>query len=181
MSFIAKSLFVIWSCLSVVNAYATVVKFETTMGDFEVNLYDKHAPKTVANFLAYIEAERYKGVIIHRSISNFVVQGGGYVFDDTNTLVPIATFDAVVNEPVLSNVRGTLAMAKTPGLVNSASSQWFFNLANNSDAQKLDTNNGGFTVFGQVTGDGMEIIDAIAKLPTYATSFSTNLDRKSVV
>jgi len=76
----------------------------------------------------------------------------------------VESFGNVENEPVYSNVRGTIAMAKVAGNPNSATSQWFFNLKDNS--QNLDVQNGGFTVFGQVIGDGMDIVDNIAKLET---------------
>ncbi|MDA0706875.1 MAG: peptidylprolyl isomerase [Proteobacteria bacterium] len=99
--------------------------------------------------------------IIHRSQPGFVVQGGGYV---TN-FSAIPQNPAVVNEPVYSNVRGTIAMAKTAAGPSTATSQWFFNLANS--AANLDNQNGGFTVFGQVNSNGMATVDAIAAIPTY--------------
>jgi peptidyl-prolyl cis-trans isomerase A (cyclophilin A) len=77
----------------------------------------------------------------------------------------IPTFAFVINEPELANVRGTIAMAKLSNSPNSATSQWFFNLADNTG--NLDEQNGGFTVFGEVVGDGMEVVDAIAALPTF--------------
>lgn len=155
---------------------ATVVKFETNQGDFEVNLFDQQAPKTVENFLAYVESEAYVNTIIHRSVANFVVQGGGFVIDEEKLLDEVASLGPVVNEPGLSNVRGTIAMAKLGGNANSATNQWFFNLNNN--ASNLDNQNGGFTVFGQVIGDGMEVIDSIADLPRYSLSGLTDFPLK---
>ncbi|WOH36227.1 peptidylprolyl isomerase [Thalassotalea fonticola] len=146
---------------------ATIVLFETNMGDFEVNLLDNDTPKTVANFLKYVEAKGYSNAIVHRSMPGFITQGGGFTYNTETTAVEDAMlFASVVNEPVFSNVRGTIAMAKKGTDENSATNQWFFNGADN--AANLDNQNGGFTVFGVVTGDGMEIIDAINDLPTYS-------------
>lgn len=146
------------------TAQATIVQFETAFGNFEVNLYDQTTPQTVANFLTYINDGAYTNSIIHRSVPGFIIQGGGFTFNTwpTTSITPNA---AVVNEPVLSNVRGTIAMAKLGNDPNSATNQWFFNLANNS--ANLDFQNDGFTVFGEVTGDGMAIIDQIAALDRF--------------
>lgn len=147
------------------NAHATIVEFETTAGTFEVNLYDLGTPATVANFLSYVNNGAYNQSIIHRSSPGFVVQGGGFVTDANANISTIPQNPAVANEPVYSNVRGTIAMAKLPTGPNTATTQWFFSLANN--AANLDNQNGGFTVFGQVTGNGMAIVDAIATVPIY--------------
>lgn len=142
-------------------ASATTVQFQTVLGDFEVNLFDKTTPKTVENFLTYVKANAYANSFVHRSVSGFVLQGGGYKY--TNKIEAITQNAKVINEPVYSNVRGTIAMAKVGSDVNSATNQWFFNLSNNN-VSNLDKQNGGFTVFGQVTGNGMAIVDAIAAL-----------------
>ena len=101
------------------NADATIVRFETSSGDFDVNLFDEYTPETVENFLAYIEDGAYNETFIHRSVKGRVVQGGGFAYDpdysalDKITSTPhIDTFPPVVNESVLSNQRGTIAMAK---------------------------------------------------------------------
>ncbi len=148
------------------SADATVVLVKTNMGDFEVNLFDKSAPVTVTNFLSYVNAGSYNNTVFHRSVSNFVVQGGGFTYSGNNTspFVAVSQRAAITNEPKLSNVRGTVAMAKISGDVNSATNQWFVNLTDNS--ANLDLQNGGFAVFGQINAQGMEIIDNIAKLPT---------------
>lgn len=151
-------------------ASATIVQFETSLGNFEVNLYDQQTPETVANFLEYVGADAYQGTIIHRSVPGFIVQGGGFTFDTAWPVSAISSNAPVVNEPVFANVRGTVAMAKLGGNPNSATNQWFFNLTNNT--ANLDVQNGGFTVFGEVTGDGMLILDAIADLPRYDFSAS---------
>lgn len=155
--------FLILSLFITHSAQATTVQFVTSSGDFEVNLYDNKTPKTVANFLAYVEAGDYSNVIFHRSVSNFVIQGGGFVYSDTGEIINVNNRGTVVNEPIFSNVRGTIAMAKLATDPDSASNQWFFNLGNNSG--NLDSQNSGFTVFGEVNVDGMAIIDQIAALP----------------
>jgi peptidyl-prolyl cis-trans isomerase A (cyclophilin A) len=142
---------------------ATVVEFQTVLGNFEVNLYDNSTPQTVANFLDYVNNGAFTNSIIHRSVPGFVVQGGGFVYDLTIGTVP--ENPPVINEPVFANVRGTIAMAKLGGDPNSATSQWFFNLADNT--ANLDGQNGGFTAFGEVIGDGMDVVDAIAALPRF--------------
>ncbi len=144
---------------------ATVVRFETVLGDFEVNLYDNATPQTVSNFINYVENGNYSDSIFHRSVPGFIVQSGGFVTDMNAQISSIAANSPVSNEPIYSNVRGTIAMAKLPGDANSATNQWFFNLANN--AAILDDQNGGFTVFGEITGDGMAVLDALESLPTY--------------
>ena len=146
-------------------ASATTVQFQTVLGDINVELFDKTTPKTVENFLAYVKAEAYVNTIIHRSMVNFVVQGGGYQYTGKLPLVAITQNAKVINEPVYSNVRGTIAMAKVGSDANSATNQWFFNF--NDNAANLDKQNGGFTVFGQVTGNGMEIVDKIADLKRF--------------
>jgi peptidyl-prolyl cis-trans isomerase A (cyclophilin A) len=147
-------------------ADATIVEFQTVMGNFQVNLFDNATPATVTNFLNYVNNGAYSNSVFHRSVSNFVVQGGGFTYDQGPNMEGIPTNPAVVNEPEYSNVRGTISMAKFGGNPNSATNQWFFNLRNNS--ANLDAQNGGFTVFGQVVGNGMDVIDAIAALPVYA-------------
>ncbi len=155
---------------------ATIVQFETSFGNFEVNLYDETTPETVANFLEYVEDSagnsKYSKVVIHRSIEDFIIQGGGFTYNEGVSLnannLPldnIVANTAVTNEPVYSNVRGTIAMAKLSGDPNSATSQWFINLADNS--LNLDRQNGGFTVFGEVTGNGMDFIDQMVEVQTY--------------
>ncbi|WP_419148873.1 peptidylprolyl isomerase [Pseudoalteromonas 'SMAR'] len=144
-------------------ANATIVEFQTTHGSFQVNLFDESTPQTVDNFLQYVQQERYKESVIHRVIPEFVVQAGGFKYDGEIPLTPIETFDPVANEPKWSNVAGTIAMAKVEGRPDSATSQWFFNLVDNS--ANLDVSNGGFTVFGQIMGDGMAVLEAISEVP----------------
>lgn len=152
--------------LSSLSSFATTVRMHTSLGDIDVLLMDEAAPATVANFLDYVRAGAYANSFIHRSVPGFVIQGGGFRWNSaTNGVASVAANAPVVNEfsSTRSNLRGTIAMAKLGGDPNSATSQWFFNLADNS--ANLDNQNGGFTVFGQVIGNGMQVVDAIAALP----------------
>ena len=147
---------------------ATVVRVETSLGTFDVNLYDNATPVTVTNFLGYVDRLDYTNSIFHRSPPGFVLQGGGFNYNLALPLNTIPAISAIVNEPVFSNIRGTIAMAKT-NTPNSATNQWFINL--NDNIANLDLQNAGFTVFGEVVGTGMAIVDSISALPTY--DFST--------
>jgi cyclophilin family peptidyl-prolyl cis-trans isomerase len=143
---------------------ATIVEVQTTEGSFQINLFDNATPETVANFLNYVEQNAYDNVVFHRLELDFVLQSGGFTFDET--LDPIERMSPIVNEPVYSNVRGTIAMAKVPDQPNSATSQWFINLVDNNlidTTYNLDVQNGGFTVFGQIIGDGMDLIDQMSQ------------------
>jgi len=146
-------------------ANATIVRFETSLGSIDVNLYDETTPESVANFLDYITAGSYGNTLFHRSLNGFILQGGGFIYDSSWPATALQTNPAVINEPIYSNIRGTIAYAKLGGQPNSATSQWFFNLANNGS--NLDNQNAGFTVFGEVTGNGMDIIDSIVALNTF--------------
>ena len=133
-------------------------------------------PETVKNFLSYVDDGSYANTIIHRSVTDFVVQGGGFKAPTAasgqpgGTPTTITARAPVVNEPGNTNVRGTIAMAKVGGNPDSATNQWFFNLKNN--AANLDSQNGGFTAFGRVLGNGMAAVDAMAAIPNYdATGF----------
>ena len=150
-----------------------VVHIKSSAGNFDIELFDDVAPFSVKNFLNYVESGRYDKTIIHRSIPAFVIQGGGLSFQSQNsTLTQIELDDPILNEFRLSNIRGTISMAKVSGDPNSATSQWFVNLADNSTS--LDVENGGFTVFGRIVGKGMEVIDEIASLNTYTVGGLTN-------
>ncbi len=147
---------------------ASLVRVETVLGVIDIELFDTAAPATVANFLSYVQGNKFDGSFFHRSVPGFVLQGGGYSINSTsNVVAAVPTMAPVINEfsPTRSNVRGTVAMAKLGNNPDSATSQWFINLANN--AANLDAQNGGFTVFGQVIGNGMAVVDAIASLPVY--------------
>lgn len=156
----------------------------TPLGTVDVELYDDQAPITVRNFLKYAGIGYYDNSIIHRSIPKFVIQGGGYtttmnLFGPAYGPPSLGKFPPIQNEfsSSHSNIRSTITMAKSPGKPNSATSEWFFNLADNNapydpskpdSQQSLDYQNGGFTVFGRVLdtgpGTGMDVVDAIAGL-----------------
>jgi peptidyl-prolyl cis-trans isomerase A (cyclophilin A) len=140
---------------------ATIVEFVTSQGNIQVNLFDQTTPKTVDNFLQYIDESHYNDSVIHRVEPGFVVQGGGFEFSGNWPLTELTPHASIINEPIYSNVKGTIAMAKRGNDENSATNQWFFNLKDNS--QNLDVQNGGFTVFGQVIS-GMDVIEKIAQL-----------------
>jgi cyclophilin family peptidyl-prolyl cis-trans isomerase len=148
----------------------TKVRFNTSAGPVNIELFDRQAPKTVANFLNYVRDGDYTDSIFHRSMSGFVLQGGGFQFTASPAphLTAIPTDPPVQNEPDpvnRSNLRGTLAMAKLGGDPNSATDQFFFNLGNN--AANLDAQNGGFTVFGKVaTAADQAVVDQLAAIPT---------------
>lgn len=168
LSFILASIFTSFS------SQATIVQLETKFGPIQINLYDQATPVTVANFLAYLNDGDYTNTFIHRSVAGFVIQGGGFTFD-TNWIEvdSIESKGEITNEPLYSNIRGTIAMARSSG-VNSATSQWYINLSNNSLA--LDNQNEGFTVFGEVIDSGLDVVDQIAAIETFSDgSFFTEI------
>lgn len=156
-----------------VMANADTVLFETPQGNFEIELLTEDAPNTVANFLRYLDSGKYTKSFVHRSIPGFVIQGGGFTFDGVNPS-GIIPFDTIDNEFKVSNTRGTVAMAKLAGQPDSATGQWFINLADNSGTLDSDNDpsndndpngdNGGYTVFAKVIGNGMTVVDAISQL-----------------
>jgi peptidyl-prolyl cis-trans isomerase A (cyclophilin A) len=143
---------------------------ESSLGNFCIELFDEVAPKTVENFLNYVRGGDYNNTFIHRSVPGFVIQGGGYYYTGGTTVTEVPKDPAVQNEFSRSNLRGTISMAKFGNDPNSATSEWFINLGNN--AANLDGQNGGFTVFGQVIGNGMTVIDAIASRTPRDLSFN---------
>lgn len=148
----------------------TLAQFRTVFGTIEVELYDAEKPVTVQNFKWLVQSGAYQNTFIHRLVPGFVAQGGGFNVlnrGSTNLFAPpwsnliyTPNFGMITNEfsvgPFLSNTNGTLAMAKAGGNPNSATSQWFFSLANN--ATQLDGQNGGFTVFGRVLRDTNSVL-----------------------
>ncbi|MDD5140009.1 MAG: peptidylprolyl isomerase [Verrucomicrobiales bacterium] len=158
----------------------TLVQFRTTFGDIAVELYDQDKPVTVQNFIRYVQSGRYANEFSHRLVPGFVLQGGGFTLTN-NTISAIPAYPPITNEfgvgPQLSNVYGTIAMAKIAGDTNSATSQWFFNLVNNTFLDTPDTNNF-FVVFGHVV-HGTNVLNLFNgfqyAFPGVATSQATNL------
>jgi cyclophilin family peptidyl-prolyl cis-trans isomerase len=132
-----------------------IVRFEVAnVGTFDIQLYDD-TPLTTANFLNYVNNGRYDNSFIHRSMPGFVLQGGGFYWVGPATYDYVPIYGTILNEasPTRSNLTGTIAMAKVGGDPDSATSQWFINLADNGGTALdggLDYQNGGFTTFGSV-------------------------------
>jgi cyclophilin family peptidyl-prolyl cis-trans isomerase len=144
-------------------AAAPQVQVITSMGNFTIELNAERAPLTVANFLKYVDQGHYSGTIFHRVVANFIIQGGG--FDSSGKLVPAPS--KVVNESGngLTNLRGTVGMARSPE-PHSSDAQFYVNLYDN---EALDPNKTrwGYAVFGKVIS-GMDVVDKIGNVPTGA-------------
>jgi cyclophilin family peptidyl-prolyl cis-trans isomerase len=138
-----------------------MITIKTNHGDIKVELFDEKAPISCENFRQYVKDGHFSDTIFHRVIPNFMIQCGG--MDESMSSKP--TRDPIKNEADNgeSNIRGTLAMART-GVVDSATSQFFINLSNN-DFLNHGTRDFGYAVFGRVS-DGMDVVDAIGVLPT---------------
>lgn len=141
-----------------------VVLIKTSMGDIEVQLDPAKAPKTVKNFLQYVDDKAYDGTIFHRVIPNFMIQGGGFTPDMSQK----ETRDPIANEADngLTNDRGTIAMARTM-IVDSATNQFFINTKDNVflNHKSKDQRGYGYCVFGKVIS-GMDVVDNIEKAET---------------
>lgn len=145
-----------------------IVEMVTSMGTITIELFEKEAPLTVANFLRYTDEKFYDGTLFHRVIPTFMIQGGGFEPGMTRK----ATHPPIKNEATngLKNDRGTIAMART-GVIDSATGQFFINVADNAALNHRDTSRQGFgyCVFGKVI-KGMDVVDAIKAVPTRALS-----------
>ena len=152
---------------------------ETSMGTITLELNDEKSPETVKNFVDYATSGHYDGTIFHRVIDGFMIQGGGFTrnMDQKPTRAPIR------NEAMngLKNARGTIAMARTM-VVDSATSQFFINLVDNDflDFTSPTPQGFGYAVFGRVT-DGMDVVDAIAKVKTGFNGPHQNVPEDPVV
>ena len=163
-------------------AGTTIVQMVTSEGNIDLQLYNTQAPITVANFLSYVNSGQYNNTLFYRADAGFVIQTGtDYPVDTNNNPINLSTpTDTTVGNviqpdgsaPTIQNeysdsrpnIEGTIAMAKMSGDPNSASTEWFINLADNSE--NLDNQNGGFTVFGQVVNGGMTVAQNIGNLST---------------
>ena len=140
---------------------APKVKFQTSAGDFVIELNPGKAPKSVENFLQYVNEKHYSGTIFHRVMDGFMIQGGGFTTDMNQK----ATRGAIALEANngLKNDRGTIAMART-GNPNSATSQFFINVVDNNMLNAPKPDGYGYAVFGKVVS-GMDVVDKIRMVP----------------
>jgi len=163
---VASALLAAMSMATSLAAYAQTaaprVKFQTSQGEFVVELQPAKAPKTVENFLQYVADKHYDGTIFHRVIDGFMIQGGGFtsamVQKPTRAPIPLEANNGLKNEV------GTIAMART-GNPNSATSQFFINVANNTSLNAPQPDGYGYAVFGKVVS-GMDVVDKIRQTPT---------------
>jgi peptidyl-prolyl cis-trans isomerase B (cyclophilin B) len=146
------------------------VDLDTTAGKIRIELYPDAAPKTVENFLAYVQAKHYDGTQFHRVIPGFMIQGGGYTsdFKEKPTKSPVRNEAEQSSKAGLLNVPGSVAMARTPD-PHSASAQFFINVGDNKflNFREATPQGYGYTVFGKVIG-GMDVVNKIAAAPTSA-------------
>ena len=139
------------------------VTMVTSMGTIVLDLNPNAAPRTVTNFLQYVSSGFYSNLIFHRVIPGFVIQSGGFMTGMSPVNPPYASINLETPNG-LSNLTGTLAMARTSD-PNSATSQFYINVADNSNLDYIDSNNPGYAVFGKVV-TGLDVVNAIAKVPT---------------
>jgi cyclophilin family peptidyl-prolyl cis-trans isomerase len=162
---------------------SAAIRLTTVLGPIDLALLGQQKPITVTNFLHYVNEGRYflgnALSFVHRSLPGFIIQGGGFLGADSGgslQITQVLAFPAIQNEPGISNKRGTIAMAQDGTNANSATSQWFINLADNGGPpHNLDIRNtlpnndqvGPYTVFGRVVNNSMTVVDAIAAVPRY--------------
>ena len=161
------------------GAVKPMVEVRTNLGDFILELYPDKAPKSVENFLNYVDKKFYDGTIFHRVIPNFMVQGGGFTPD----MMKKATGAPIVNEAAngLTNLKGTIAMARTSE-INSATCQFFINVKDNTglDHRGETPDKFGYAVFGKVI-EGMDTIEKIRNVKTTTKGAYANVPAKSVI
>jgi peptidyl-prolyl cis-trans isomerase A (cyclophilin A) len=170
---------IVASCLMfAAPAFAQKVRLATSAGDIVIELDAAKAPKTVDNFVKYVQAKHYDGLIFHRVIDGFMIQAGGYKADlvEKPTRPPIE----LESRSGLSNQRGTIAMART-SVPNSATSQFFINVGDNTMLDQPNARDGeGYAVFGKVVG-GMDVVDKIRATPTRPSGMHQNLPVTPVI
>lgn len=170
---------VLASATSMANAQDSAkprVKFATTQGDFVVELEPAKAPKTVENFLQYVQDKHYEGTVFHRVIDGFMIQGGGFTADmqqkPTRAPIPLEAKNGLKND------RYTIAMART-GNPNSATSQFYINVANNDMLNAPQPDGHGYAVFGKVV-QGQAVIDKIRTVATGNRSMHQNVPTSAI-
>lgn len=153
------------------------VLIETSKGSIKLELYPDKAPITVKNFKDYAESGFYNGTIFHRVIRDFMIQGGGFTPDGSQK----KTNNPIKNEANngLNNIKGSIAMART-NIVDSATSQFFINLADNDFLDYTDESNYGYAVFGLVI-EGMNVVELIGNAPTTTRSVYENWPLEDII
>lgn len=153
------------------------VRFQTSMGEFVVEVYPEKAPKTVENFLQYVKNKHYDDTVFHRVIANFMVQGGGFSADmnqkPTRAPIPLEANNGLKND------RGTIAMARTAN-PNSATAQFFINVVDNANLNAPQPDGYGYAVFGKVVS-GMDVVDKIRTSATGNKSMFQNVPLTPIV
>ena len=158
--------------------WAQKVKLSTSMGDIVLQLDAQKAPMTVANFVEYVKAGQYNGTVFHRVIDGFMVQGGGMTPDLQEK--PVRAPIKLEAKNGLSNVRGSVAMART-GIPDSATAQFFINLGDNLRLDAANAADGnGYAVFGQVI-EGMDVVDKIKTVPVGNRAGHQNVPQQAVL
>jgi cyclophilin family peptidyl-prolyl cis-trans isomerase len=159
------------------DAANPVVVVDTTYGPIKIELFEDKAPVTVKNFLAYTDEQFYDGLIFHRVMDGFMIQGGGFEpgMKERKTHEPIKN----ESDNGLSNLRGTIAMARTND-PDSATAQFFINVADNKKALDKSGFNPGYCVFGRVI-DGMDVVDKIKKVRTASKGGHENIPVEDIV
>lgn len=159
----------------------TIVRLNIQQGavvdTVDLKLFNEDKPISVSNFMSYVNDGSYNNSFFHRSIPGFILQGGGFTYGQNSLDLPITAFTleeltipdkgTINNEPGISNLRGTIAMARPAGQTDGATSEWFINLddANTTNLFPMDGGSDAYTVFGEVLNDGMQVVDSIATLP----------------
>ena len=171
-------LMVMFTLSSAADAGKNIV-METSMGNIRIELFDEKAPISAANFRKYVQEKFYDGLIFHRVIPGFVIQGGGFL---PGMKQKTPTHPPIKNEADngLKNQRGTLSMARTQ-VVDSATSQFFISVVDNTslDHRGKDPRGYGYAVFGRVT-EGMEVVDKIVASPTTSVQQHRDVPAKEV-
>jgi cyclophilin family peptidyl-prolyl cis-trans isomerase len=158
------------------------VEFKTSMGSFALELYADKAPKTVANFIHYVNSGFYNGTIFHRVIEGFMIQGGGFEpgMREKTTRAPIENEAGLALKAGLKNELGTVAMARTPN-PHSATAQFFINVKDNGflDYREPSPRGFGYAVFGRVV-EGMDTVLRISKAPTATVEQHQNVPQRPI-
>ena len=153
------------------------VLIKTTKGDIVVELYPAKAPATVDNFLKYVDDKHYDGTVFHRVIGNFMIQGGGFTQDMKQK--PTRPAIKLESQNGLKNDTGWIAMART-SVPDSATSQFFINVVDNSMLNHPQPDGHGYAVFGKVV-KGLEVVESIARQPTANRGFHQNVPVEAVI